>query len=79
MKTIAETIGLPGPSGESFIAWLRDLNRKLGIPLRLTDCGVNSTHLEKLADLAILDPCHASNERPVTRSDFLTLYQKACS
>lgn len=79
MKTIAETIGLPSPSGETFIAWLRELNRKLGIPARLTELGVSPSQIDKLSDLASLDPCHGSNERPVSRADFFALYQKACS
>jgi alcohol dehydrogenase class IV len=79
MKTIAQTVGLPDASGESFIAWLRELNRKLGIPSRLPDLGVTPAHVERLSELAIQDPCHGSNERPVTRADFAAIYSKACS
>lgn len=77
MKVIAETIGLQNPSAEGFIAWLRDLNQKLGIPSSLKSLNVNSSHIEKLADLAIKDPCHGSNEKPVTQADFLKIYQEA--
>ncbi len=77
MKTIAITIGLEDRSGNGFIAWLRELNEKLGIPPTLRPLGVTESHLERLADLAILDPCHASNERPVTREDFAGIYRKA--
>ena len=79
MVTIARTIGLKDASAEGFIAWLKTLNQKLKIPAKLSDLGVNASHLEKLADLAIKDPCHGSNERTVTRADFLELYQKATS
>jgi alcohol dehydrogenase class IV len=77
MKVIAETIGLQNASAEGFIAWLRDLNQKLGIPSSLKSLNVNSSHIEKLADLAIKDPCHGSNEKPVTQADFLKIYQEA--
>ena len=77
MKVIAETIGLQNASAEGFIAWLRDLNQKLGIPASLKSLNVNSSHIEKLADLAIKDPCHGSNEKPVTQADFLKIYQEA--
>ena len=79
MVTIARTIGLKDASAEGFIAWLKALNQKLKIPAKLSDLGVSANHLEKLADLAIKDPCHGSNERTVTRADFLELYQKATS
>jgi alcohol dehydrogenase len=79
MKTIASTIGIPSPSAETFIAWLRELNRKLGIPSSLKDLKVNESHITRLSDLAILDPCHGSNERPVTRPDFEHIYKKALS
>ncbi len=77
MKTIAITIGLEDQSGRGFISWLKDLNHKLGIPPSLGSLGVTESHVDRLADLAILDPCHASNERPVTRADFAELYRKA--
>lgn len=77
MKTIASTLGIHDPSAESLIAWLRGLNQKLGIPATLRELKVEATHLQRLADLAIQDPCHGSNERPVTRADFEKIYQKA--
>jgi alcohol dehydrogenase class IV len=79
MKTIASTIGIPNPSAETFIAWLRELNRKLGIPSSLKDLKVNESHITRLSDLAILDPCHGSNERSVTRPDFEHIYKRALS
>lgn len=77
MKIIAETIGLENTSAEGFIAWLRELNQKLGIPANLKSLNVNSSHIEKLADLAIKDPCHGSNEKPLNRAEFLKIYQEA--
>jgi alcohol dehydrogenase class IV len=77
MKVIAQTIGLKNGSAEGLIQWLRELNQKLGIPANLKTLNVNSSHLEKLADLAIKDPCHGSNEKPVSRSDFFKIYQEA--
>jgi alcohol dehydrogenase class IV len=77
MKTIAETIGLQNATADGFIAWLRELNQKLGLPSSLKSLNVDASHLEKLSDLAIKDPCHGSNEKPVTRQDFFNLYQEA--
>ena len=79
MKVIATTLGLKDASGDAFIAWLKDLNRKIGIPASLKELKVTPAHVEKLADLAIKDPCHGSNERPVTRADFAAIFTKAVS
>jgi alcohol dehydrogenase class IV len=79
MKTIASTIGLKEESGAGLIAWLKGLNQKLGIPANLGALKVTREHLEKLTDLAIKDPCHGSNERPVSRNDFLAIYTRALS
>ncbi|HEY8271932.1 MAG TPA: iron-containing alcohol dehydrogenase [Pseudobdellovibrionaceae bacterium] len=77
MTTMARTLGLKDTSPDGFIAWIRELNKKLKIPARLSEQNVNSSHIEKLAELAINDPCHSCNERPVTKKDFTALYQEA--
>ncbi len=77
MITIAKRIGLKDCTSQGFIQWIRDLNSKISIPVKLSSQNVGHEHLEKLADLAIKDPCWASNERPVTRQDFYELFSKA--
>jgi alcohol dehydrogenase class IV len=77
MKTICEVIGLKERSSQSFINWLRELNAKIGIPKDLSSQKVTKDHLPRLADLAMKDPCHPCNPRPVTKEDFLAIYQKA--
>lgn len=77
MKTICEVIGLKNPSSQTFIHWLKELNKKIGIPPNLSSQRVSKDHLTRLADLAEKDPCHGSNPKEVSRTDFLTLYQKA--
>ncbi|MBC7539924.1 MAG: iron-containing alcohol dehydrogenase [Bacteriovorax sp.] len=77
MTTIAIAIGLKDTSPEGLIAWINDLNKKLNIPSKLSTQNVNSSHLEALAELAIKDPCWPSNEKPVTKKDFLEIYSKS--
>ncbi len=77
MKTICEVVGLKERSSQSFIAWLRDLNSKIGIPKNLSSQKVTNVHLDRLVELAMKDPCHPCNPRPVTSADFLGIYQKA--
>lgn len=74
---IAETLGLKEKTGESVVAYLFELNSKIGIPHKLRDIGVKQEHLDPLADLAIADFAHPNNPKPVTREDFRALYAKA--
>ena len=56
---------------------VRELNRRIGIPARLRECGVAESALETLAGKAIQDGCHQLNPRPCTREDLLELYRQA--
>jgi alcohol dehydrogenase class IV len=77
METIARTIGLADTSAPGLIQWINQLNSKLNIPAKLSSQKVNESHLEKLSELAIKDPCWPSNERVPTKKDFLEIYKKA--
>ncbi|CAN5199068.1 iron-containing alcohol dehydrogenase [soil metagenome] len=76
-KAMAQALGLENHSGEAVIEHLFSLNDKIGIPRKLSQQGVKEEHLEQLADLAFADFCHPNNPKPVTREDFLRLYQEA--
>jgi 4-hydroxybutyrate dehydrogenase len=52
-----------------------DLRARLGLPNGLSAVGIQSSHLDVLADKAFADACHQSNPRDTTRADLLTLYQ----
>ena len=77
MTTIAKAIGLQDSSPDGFINWINDLNKKLNIPSKLSSQNVDSSHLERLSELAINDPCWPSNEKIVTKKDFFEIYQKS--
>jgi len=76
-KNLCEAVGLKEKTPAAFIHWLRELNKKIGIPSNLSSQKVSTQHLERLSELAEKDACHASNPRPVTKKDFMELYQKA--
>ena len=58
-----------------FIQKLRDLHKALEFPQNLSELGY--TYSEKLAEIAIKDPCHDNNPVPVTQSDFVRLFKQA--
>ena len=76
-RRIARTLELKDESGEAVVQYLFGLNSRINIPHKLREIGVKEEHLQPLADLAIADFAHPNNPKPVTREDFLQLYQKA--
>jgi 4-hydroxybutyrate dehydrogenase len=52
---------------------ISDLQRKLGLPIRLGDLGVDRQSLPLLASEAPRDLSHATNPRPLTEDDYLRL------
>lgn len=75
--TMAQTMGLEKHNGEAVIEALFDLNRKLNLPLTLSEAGVEEAHLEPLSVLAEADFAHPNNPKPVSRADFLAIYHQA--
>ena len=61
--------------GKGFIKWIQALKKETGIPVGLKSQGVKD--IGKLLDIAVADPCHPSNPKPVTRDDFEKLYRSS--
>jgi len=76
-KRMAIAMDLTGTTGEDIVNHLFALNKKLGLPTKLSEIGVKAEHIESLSDLAFADFCHPSNPKPVTRNDFQKLYLEA--
>ena len=74
---ISETLHLKNKTGEGVVDYLFELNKRINIPSRLREIGVESKHIETLADLAFADFAHPNNPKPVSRNDFKTLYETA--
>ena len=70
---IARYIGLPGSTDkqltDALVASIKDLNKKLGIAQTYRENGVTDelfqANADKIAKNAVLDPCTASNPRPI--------------
>jgi alcohol dehydrogenase class IV len=72
-------VGLEDESGEGFLAWLREIKVKIGIPADLGAAGVDRSQLDRLSRLAFEDTCHLNNPRPVQQDDFRRIYAEAFS
>ncbi|MDR6783750.1 alcohol dehydrogenase class IV [Pedobacter africanus] len=76
-RRIARTLELKEETGAAVVQYLFNLNSKINIPHHLSDIGVKSEHIDKLADMALADFAHPNNPKPVSREDFKQLYLKA--
>jgi alcohol dehydrogenase class IV len=76
-KRIARAMNLKDESGEAVVEHLFSLNKKINLPLKLSDIGVKHEHIETLSALAFADFCHPNNPKPVTENDFKKLYLEA--
>jgi alcohol dehydrogenase class IV len=76
MAELARVCGA-GDTAESFVDWLTDLKRRVGIPAKLAEKGVNEDHIAKLVEIAVADTCHQTNPRPVSKADFERIFASA--
>lgn len=74
---MAQVIPIAQKDAAGVIEWVRQLNQQIGIPAKLREVGVQETHLETLAQLALEDFAHPNNPQPVTLDDFRKLYAAA--
>jgi alcohol dehydrogenase class IV len=74
---MANAMELKEANGEKLVEYLFDLNKKIGLPVKLGEIGVKTEHIETLSDLAFADFCHPSNPKPVSREDFKKIYLEA--
>lgn len=63
-------------AADKAIEAVADLNRRIGIPEKLSEVGVTEEHLEELTAKAFLDGCHQTNPRKCTSEDLMNLYRE---
>ena len=74
---IAQALELESLSGHAVVDWMRDLQKQIDIPSNLSKIGVKPEHIDDLVSFAIKDGCHLNNPVPVTRSDFVEIFEAA--
>ncbi len=76
-KQMAMAAGLKSTSASSFIKWIENLKKKIGIPKHLKEVGVKKDQISALVAVAVEDVCHPCNPRPVTKKDFEKIFKQA--
>jgi len=72
---MATAFGNLNISGDQLINHLFELNNQLNLPTKLSEVGVKEEHIEPLAELATQDFCLPSNPKPVSKENFIKIYQ----
>lgn len=76
-EALALAVSLKGGGSAEFLAWLKGLKSRLGLPAGLNAAGVKAGLAPRLAELAMHDACHASNPVPVSQADFQAIFEGA--
>jgi hypothetical protein len=76
---VAAALGVDanGDPASAVASAIEALNREIGIAPRLRDLGIESGDIPGLVDIAVADPCHATNPRPCSAADFTRLFSEA--
>ena len=77
MTRICKLLSLPSPGPSTLIRWVKVLCERIGVPARLDTLGINTQDVSPLAALALEDPCHSCNPRPVKLDDFEELFRNS--
>lgn len=64
-------------AGEAVIEYIKEFNKKLGIPDNLEQLGVKVEDFGVMADNAKLDACQLTNPRKATRDEVIEIYRQA--
>jgi alcohol dehydrogenase class IV len=76
-EAVAAALRLPSHNAAAVVEWMCELQKRIEIPTHLSQIGVTKSQIQNLADFAIKDGCHQNNPVPVTRSDFVDIFEAA--
>lgn len=74
---LAGWLGLPLPGFESFLQFVLQLRREVGVPHTLPDLGVDDRHAALVAKMAVQDPSASGNPLPLSEAGAAALFQAA--
>tara|TARA_B100000949_G_C13981344_1_gene325307 strand:- start:182 stop:598 length:417 start_codon:yes stop_codon:yes gene_type:complete len=72
---LSRYINLPKNSFDSFMNWILDLKKELGIPHTLKELIKDDSKFEEMSEMALNDPSTACNPIKLNKNDFLQLYR----
>ena len=79
MQLLATYLELPMPSFDAVLDWILNLRAEFDIPHTVQGIGVDNSHLDQLAALAVADPTAAGNPVELSEADCRRLYENSYS
>jgi len=79
MVKLCEFLDINNPSTKSFIEYILELRKKLGIAHTLSEAKINDTRADEIGKLAFADQSTATNAKKVTSGDLTLLFKAAHS
>ena len=79
MQLLATYLELPMPSFDAVLDWILNLRAEFDIPHTVQDIGVDDSHFDQLAALAVADPTAAGNPVELSEADCRRLYENSYS
>ena len=74
---LSRYINLPKNSFDSFMNWILDLKKELGIPNTLKELIKDDSKFEEMSEMALKDPSTSANPIKLDKNDFLELYRSS--
>ena len=65
LARLAAWLGLPGTGYQAVLDWVLALRREIGIPHTLAEIGVGTDRLDRLSEMAAVDPSAGGNPVPI--------------
>ena len=77
LTALARYLDLPNPSADAVISWTLSLRDEIQIPHTLENLGVSESHIEKFAQMAVIDTSTPTNPVSMTQEGFEDLYDRS--
>lgn len=77
LARLSAYLGLAKPSFDSFLGWVLDLRKQLGIPNDLTALNIDAAQAALVGKMAVEDPSSGGNPISLTAEEYSRLFEKA--
>ena len=77
MERLARYLGLPGNGCETVLEWVLGLREQIGIPNSLEEIGIDGSQVERVGQMAAVDPSGGTNPIALDASQYSELFERA--
>ena len=77
MERLARYLGLSGDGCAAVLEWILGLREQIGIPHSLEEIGIDAEQVERVGQMAAVDPSAATNPRKLDAKQYSQLFERA--